>query len=341
MRALQLTSTGDPIQAVDLATPRPEEGEVLVRVEAAGICHSDVHYRSGLRSLDSLPVVLGHETAGTVEDVGSGTDPTLIGTRVALHYVLSCRRCRGCTLRGEQFCEFYQMVGVTRQGGFAELITVPIRNAVPLPDSIATDHGAVMMCSSATALHALRRGAVEPGCTVAVFGAGGLGMSAVQLARALGAAQVFAVDVDPVRLSAAAALGAEPIVADQAPDVLAKHQPDITLDLVGSLDVLRQAIDTTAPGGRVVVVGLTNGELPLDPYADLIGREVALVGSNDHLLTEIHELFAIAAAGGLTLEPVVTDRIPLDAQAVNDAMDVMEGYGPGIRTVIDPTAGSR
>lgn len=336
-----MTSSGDPIEEIDISAPRPRAGEVLVRVESAGICHSDVHYRSGLRSLDSLPIVLGHETAGTVEAVGHGADPALVGTRVALHYVLSCEACMGCTERGEQFCEHYQMLGVSRQGGFAEFITVPARNAVPIPDSISTDHAAVMMCSSATALHALRRGGVEPDCTVAVFGAGGLGMSAVQLARALGATPVYVVDLDPIRLSTAATLGATPLVADQAAEVLADHQPDVTLDLVGSFEVLRQAIDVAPPGGRVVAVGLTEGELPIDPYVDLISREVALIGSNDHLLTEIHELFTIAAAGGLTLEPVVTDHIPLNAGAVNDTMDVMERYGPGVRTVIEPTASSR
>jgi len=336
-RALQLTRAGNPLEFVDAPTVPPGPGEVQLSVEAAGICHSDVHYRSGLRELDTLPVVPGHETAGTITAVGEGVSNQLIGTRVALHYVISCGTCVRCERYGEQFCETYDMLGVTRQGGFADTITVPARNAVPIPDVIPTPHAAVMMCSTATALHALHQGRLEPGQSVAVFGVGGLGMSAVQLASALGAVHVFAVDIDEIRLATAADLGAAPIFSDRAGEVLREAGgADVALDLVGSLDVLRTAIDAAPPGGRVVSVGLTHGTTALDPFADLITREVELIGSNDHLLEEIHEVFAIAEAGRLSLDRVVTGRIPLDAVGVNRVMDAMEGYGPGIRTVIEP-----
>jgi propanol-preferring alcohol dehydrogenase len=294
-----------------------------------------------LRELDTLPVVLGHETAGTIAAVGDGVAPDIIGTRVALHYVISCGTCVRCERYGEQYCETYEMLGVTRQGGFADAITVPARNAIPIPDVVPTAHAAVMMCSTATALHALHQGRLEPGQTVAVYGVGGLGMSAVQLARALGAVRVLAVDIDEGRLATAADLGADPVFADRAGEMLAAiGGADVALDLVGSFDVIRAAIDATPPGGRVVSVGLTHGTMTLDPFVDLIKREVELIGSNDHLLADIHELFAIAEAGELSLDRVVTGRVPLDPVVVNEVMAVMEGYGPGIRTVIEPQGGA-
>jgi len=221
MQALQLTRAGEPLEAVILSPQAPGPGEVQVQVQAAGICHSDVHYRSGQRVIDPLPVVPGHEVAGTIHEVGKNIDRALVGTRVALHYVVSCGTCRRCHNYGEQFCENYEMLGVTTQGGFAEMVTVPDRNAITIPDDIATEHAAIMMCSSATALHSLHRGRLEPGETVAIFGVGGLGMSAVQLAIARGATRVFAIDIDEARLATAETLGATAISADDTVTELA------------------------------------------------------------------------------------------------------------------------
>lgn len=338
MHAIQLTSAARPLADIEVEITEPAPGEVQVRVAAAGICHSDVHYRSGHRPLDTLPVILGHETSGTISAVGEGVDPGRLAERVALHYVVSDGTCARCLRSGEQFCENYEMLGVTVGGGFAEAINVPAQNAIEIPEEIPTAHAAVMMCSTATALHALHKGRLEVGDSVAVFGVGGLGMSAVQLALALGAERVVAVDIDEQRLGTAADLGAEPVLASRAAEALGGHDgTEVSLDLVGSFEVLHSAIDATPPGGRVVSVGLTDGTMDLDPFADLIKREVELIGSNDHLAADIHELFAIAESGGLSLEQVVTGEVDLDAAAVNGVMDVMERYGPGIRTVIVPS----
>lgn len=341
MKTIQLVESGSPVLEVDVPDPRPGPGEIVVRVEAAGICHSDVHYRTGHRPLDTLPVTLGHETAGTVTAVGDGVATDVVGTRVALHYVISCGTCDACTRSGEQFCVDYDMLGVSVEGGYAESLVAPARNAVPIPEAIDTSHAAVMMCSSATSLHALRRGRLRQGETVAVFGVGGLGMSAVQLARALGAGQVLAVDIDEARLAIAAGLGARPIEADDAAAAIRDAGgADVVLDLVGSIDVLRTALASVAPGGRVVSVGLTRGTIPVDPFTDLIRPEAEIMGSNDHLLQEIHDLFDFAVAGKIGFDDVVTGEIPLNADAVNDVMDRMERYGGGVRTVIRPDIGS-
>lgn len=337
MKALQLVAAGRPLEEVELPRPGPGPGEVVLDVEAAGICHSDVHYRSGLADIGQLPVTLGHEVAGIISAVGEGVDQGRIGTRVGIHYVVSCGNCDACLRRGEQFCDRYQMIGENLNGGYAEALVVPSRNAVELPDGVDVGHAAIMMCSSATALHNLRRGGVRDGDVVAVFGVGGLGMSAVQLARTLGASAVFGVDIDEQRLNQAEALGATPVQSSQAQEaILAAGGADVALDLVGSVSLLRTALDSMAPGGRVVSVGLTNDSMKINPLQDLIFGELALLGSNDHHLSEIHELLEFAGSGHLLLDGVISEYLPLEPGAVNEAMDEIERFRPGGRRVIRP-----
>ena len=192
-RAVRLAAPGQPLVDAVLETTSPGPGELVVRVKAAGICHSDAHYRSGVGST-RYPLTPGHEVAGVVAEVGAGVTAHRAGDRVCLHYLVNCGECRDCRAGREQFCAAGQMIGKDRDGGFAELVRVPARNAHRLPDAIPYEQGAIMMCSAATALHALRKARLAPGETVAVFGAGGLGVSAIQLARALGAGTVYAVN---------------------------------------------------------------------------------------------------------------------------------------------------
>lgn len=338
MRAVTITAYGAPLSDVELPDLIPGALDVVVRVEAAGICRSDVHYRSGTRPVPSLPLVPGHEVAGTIIDVGVEVADRAVGDRVCLHYLVTCGTCAQCRRGAEQFCEVGQMIGLDRQGGYSEQIAVPARNAHLVPAGVDTAVAAIMMCSSATALHALRRGEVAPGSSVAIFGAGGLGVSAIRLAQILGASQVFAVDVNPRKLKAAAALGAVPVDgnADPVAALLAAGGVDVALELVGSAEVMKSALDSLAPSGRAVAVGITHREFGLDPYRDLVKREVDLRGSADHLATEIDELLTMADNGTLELGEAITRRIPLDAAAVTEAMDRLEAFGDDIRVVIEP-----
>jgi 2-desacetyl-2-hydroxyethyl bacteriochlorophyllide A dehydrogenase len=341
VRALQITAVGSPLAAVTLSDPVPGPGEVLVGIEAAGICRSDVHYRSGHRRIPGVPLVPGHEVAGSITAVGAGIPPDRVGERVCLHYLVTCGRCQACRRGAEQFCAVGQMIGLDRQGGYAEAIAVPAGNAVPIPASVTTEAAAVMMCSTVTVLHALRRAGLRAGERVAVIGAGGLGISAVQVAVALGASRVCAVDVNPVKLAVAARFGAIPI--DGTTDVVgalrAAGGVDVALDLVGIADLVRVAVSSLDPGGRAVAVGITNEEYGLDPFRDLVLAERSIIGSADHLAGEVGEVLAMAAEGRIDVSGVITARVPLEAGAVNAAMDRLEGFGDEIRTVI--TVGSR
>jgi len=172
MRAVQLVQVGKPLEDAEVALPTIGSSEVLVRVAACGICHSDAHYRGGISAIDLLPLTLGHEVAGRIETVGEGVTHVSPNDRVYVHYLVSCGCCDFCLRGHEQFCVKGQMIGKHRDGGYAEFIKVPARNVFVLPDEIPFEHGAIMMCSSATALHALNKARVQSGDSVAIFGFG-------------------------------------------------------------------------------------------------------------------------------------------------------------------------
>jgi propanol-preferring alcohol dehydrogenase len=342
MRALQIIESGRRLDEVVLEDPRPGAGEIVVRIRAAGICRSDVHYRGGTRPVPSLPLVPGHEVAGIVESIGPGVDVPAVGERVCLHYLTSCGACDHCLRGAEQFCVAGEMIGLNRAGGYAERVLIPARNAFPIPDVVRMDAAAVMMCSTSTAFHALRRARLDAGETVAVFGAGGLGMSAVQLAGAMGAFEVFAVDINPVKLQTATGYGAIPIDAasgdpiDAIRELSAGRGVDVALELVGSPHTMQQAVAVLAPHGRAVAVGITHEAFGLDPFNDLVLREAVILGSADHLASEIPILLEMARRGTLDYSRVVTREVPLEAEAVNEALDRLEAFGDEVRTVIVP-----
>jgi 2-desacetyl-2-hydroxyethyl bacteriochlorophyllide A dehydrogenase len=342
VKAVRLVEIGKPLQEMKIPVPSIGENDVLVRVKAAGICHSDVHYWEGISPVGALPQTLGHEIAGVVEEVGSNVTTHAIGQRVCLHYLVTCGNCTYCRSSSEQFCEEGLMLGKDIDGGYAEYIAVPAHNAVPLHRDVPFEHGAVMMCSSATVFHALRKARLRVGETVAVFGVGGLGMSAIQLARSFGAATVLAVDIHTERLGTAATYDALPIDASSGDPVQAIRDRtdgrgvDVALALVGLPGPMRQAVQSLAPYGRAVLVGLTDQLLCVDTYREVLGKEAEIIGCSDHLLEELPLLIEFARQGRLDLARVVTERIPLEAGAVNGVMNRLHRFGSGIRTVITP-----
>ena len=175
MKAIRLIEVQRPLQQQNIPMPITGENDVLVRVKAAGICHTDVHYRAGKSPVHPLPRTLGHEIAGIVEQVGNQVATAKVGDRVCVHYVLSCRTCYYCSTGNEQFCIQGSMIGRFVDGGYAEYVSVPKANVVSLPNEIPFDQGAILMCSSSTAFHALRKSRLKGGETVAIFGVGGLG----------------------------------------------------------------------------------------------------------------------------------------------------------------------
>lgn len=342
MKAVRLLCAGSPLELCDVPMPSVGERDVLVRVKAAGVCHSDAHYRAGTSPVRPLPMTLGHEVAGVVERAGSAVKGLAPGDRVCLHYNITCGDCIHCTSGHEQFCPTGLMIGHYTDGGYAEYVAVPARNALKLPEEIPFAQGATLMCASATAFHALRKARLQAGETAAILGVGGLGMSAVQLARAFGALEVFAVDVRRESLERAARHGAVPIDAG-AVDPVAEIRRltrgrgvDVAVEMIGRAATMHQAVRSLAPLGRAVIVGIGREPLTLATYEEILGGEAELIGSNDHLLSELPTVIEMARRGVLDVSRVVTRTIPLDAAAVNEALDGLERGAPGIRTVIVP-----
>ena len=342
MKAVRLAEVGKPLEEADVSLPEIGPSEVLIRVAAAGICHSDAHYRGSISKIERLPVTLGHEVVGRVEKVGLDVTNVAPGDRVCVHYLVHCGSCEFC-LRGlEQFCREGQMIGKHRDGGYAEFIKVPARNAFVLPDEISFESGAIMMCSSATALHALNKARLKSGESVSIFGFGGLGFSALQLARAFGCGEIYVVEINPAKFDLIRKLGAIAIDATASDPVgqikkaTGGKGVDVSLELIGSASTMRQAVQCLGVLGRAALVGLTAESMSIFPYTELINKEVEIIGVSDHLATEFPALMEFARSGKLCFPPESLRFVDLDAGQINGALDALEGSIDHVRTVIIP-----
>ncbi|MFN8401526.1 MAG: zinc-binding dehydrogenase [Anaerolineales bacterium] len=344
MKAVRFIGANQPLQMQEIPIPEIGERDILVKIKAAGVCHSDAHYRAGVSPVRPVPLTLGHEVAGVVEKIGVSVTNVKIGDRVALHYNLSCGDCYQCSTGNDQFCEKVLMLGHYTNGGYAEYIAIPARNAIHLPDEIPFEQGATLMCASATAFHSLRKSRIKSGDTVAIFGAGGLGQSAIQLAKAFGALEVYAVDINETKLELAKQHGAIPINAKKV-DAVAEikrltHNKgvDVAIEMIGLPQTMKQAIQVAGIMARVVIVGVSDKTIEIQTYTELLGNEVELIGSNDHHLQELPLLVDLARRKILDTSKVVTKTIPLDADAINAALDELERFGGDVRTVIVPAS---
>jgi propanol-preferring alcohol dehydrogenase len=295
MRAIRMLRERAPLVEQIVDDPVAGDGEVVVEVRCAGICHSDAHYRADASRV-RLPLTLGHEVAGVI----AGTSQ-----RVALHYLMP---------NGD-------MLGKERDGGFAERIVVPAANAIPVPDEVSFEQGAIMMCSTATALHALRLADLRRGEAVGIIGFGGLGISALQLARKLGASRVCVADIVPSKLALARSLGAETELRDV----------DVALDFVGHPAATLHALRALKPGGRLVFVAINLRDFTFDAYKDVLAKERRIIGCSDHTREELVELMSL----GLDLSAAITRRVPLEAGAINAVLDELQSGTAHVRTVIE------
>ena len=341
MKAVQLIKIGQPLEFRELDIPEITDGDVLVAIKAAGICHSDAHYRSGTAAVSDLPLTLGHEIAGVVERTGAHVGNFREGDRVCLHYLITCGTCRHCKAGREQFCLTGEMLGKGRNGGFAEYVAVPEENVFLLPDDIPFEHGAIMMCSSATSYHALIKARLTKGESVAIFGVGGLGMAAIQLARSFGASKVYAIDINDSKLTLAEQFGAIPIDASKKDPVIELSRltngegVDVALELIGLPKTAGQAIESLGLFGRAALVGLDDNPVEVYSYENLIRKEAEIIGVSDHLAEEIPHLIELVRDGSLDLSSTLTQKIQLNDKEINKVLDGLQKFdGENIRSVI-------
>jgi len=344
MRAVRVTGFGERPSVVEVPVPVPGPRDALVRVAATGLCRSDLHAWHG----DDDPVppyTPGHELAGTVVAVGSDVRRIAVGDRVTTPFVCGCGACDDC-LRGDaQVCRRQQQPGFTYDGSWAEYVVVRDAdfNAVTLDDGIPFEAAALLGCRFATSFRALvDRARVHAGQSVVVFGCGGVGLSAVRIAVALGA-QVTAVDVAPAALDLARESGAEAAVpaAGLDDDALVDAVRDATgggahvaVEALGRAATLAVGIRSLRSGGRLVQVGLLVDD-PVVPMGEVIARELAVLGSHGMAATDYPRLLDLVRSGALRPEELVARRIGLDE--VPDALLALhEGRAPAGVTMIVP-----
>jgi 2-desacetyl-2-hydroxyethyl bacteriochlorophyllide A dehydrogenase len=331
MIAARLHRIGERLSIDRVEIPAVAAYDVLVRVKASGICHSDINYRDGIAPVSRLPMTLGHEIAGIVERKGKKVSGVGVGDRVLVHYIISCGRCGHCRVGQDNYCSKYQMMGKDVDGGFAEYVKVPVNNIVKLPKAVPFEQGAIMGCAVPTAYHALRRARVRQGNIVMIIGVGGLGMHAVQLAsKTFKAGLVIAVDLLDWKLKLSKSLGAKEAInasTENLAETVAKitdgKLADVVLDFVGHKRTIDDGIACVGKGGRMALVGICAKSMKVSPYSTIIGKEMEIVGVDDHLKKELFELVRLVRSGRLDLSRSVTHRVQLED--INRGFEILEG----------------
>lgn len=340
MKAALFEGTGRPLAIEEVPTPEPGPGEALVRVAACGVCHTDLHYLDhGTPTFKSPPLVLGHEVAGLVEEVGEGVDSVASGDRVLLPAVLSCGDCRACRTGRENICENGVMLGNHVDGGYAEFVAVPARDVFHLPEEIPLVEGAIIADALTTPYHAVvNRGAVRPGDEVVVVGCGGIGLNVVQVATALGA-RVTALDIAADKRDWARRLGAVNVLDPSAEERPAKAVraatgggADVAFEAVGKAETQGLALDALRTGGRLVLVGYSPESLPLNA-GRVMFRELEVVGSLGCRPVDYPRAIEMARQGRVVVEELVTHRFPLEE--IGEAFDTLR-RGEAVRSVVTP-----
>ncbi|PSL39075.1 alcohol dehydrogenase [Labedella gwakjiensis] len=344
MRAIVYDAFGGPVEVRDVPAPIAPDGGVLVRVQASGLCRSDWHAWAHGDDMVTLPHVPGHEFVGTIEDVGTGVTGWHVGQRVTAPFVCGCGACEWCRSGNAQVCPNQTQPGFTHWGSHAELVAIHAADAnlVSVPDALDDDAAASLGCRFATAFRAVHaRANVRADEWIAVYGAGGVGLSAVMIARALGA-RVVAVDRSADALELARSLGAEhtlvasPTTADEIAS-LTGGGAHVSVDAVGSAETSTSAVSSLRRRGRHVQIGLlASAEMPSLPLDRVIGWELDILGSHGMAARDYDEMLALVASGALRPQDLVAGSVDLDEGAA--LLPLTDSAPPtGIR-VIHPTA---
>lgn len=351
MRAAVLRAPGEPLSIETIPTPRPRANEVLVKVSACGLCHSDLHVLGGAIAFP-MPCVLGHEVSGTIVELGPGmlSGELAVGQQVAGAFLMPCGQCKACRAGRDDLCyPFFQLNrlkgvlydGDTRlfdgegnpiwmysMGGLAEYCVIPATSVTPVPESLSAKNAAILGCAAMTAYGAVRRGAdLRFGERVGVVATGGVGSMIIQVAKALGASQIIALDVDDDKLAAAESLGATHsinLTTTNARDAVAEitdgYGVDVAFEALGRPATWNTALDILADGGRMVPIGLGAGVQSAEVQINrTVRRSQSIIGSyGARTRVDLPAVVDLADRGFIGVDDVVNQVYRLE--------DVNEGY---------------
>jgi alcohol dehydrogenase, propanol-preferring len=306
MKAAVLREFKSPLSMEEVAQPKPGEHEVLIAVEACGVCHSDLHLADGdwpqLVPITKRPLILGHEIAGRVAEIGAGVTNLKVGDRVGVPWLhWSCGECEFCREGNENLCVKQKITGVTVDGGYAEFVKAPASHAVKIPEEVSSRDAAPLFCAGVTVYRALRHAKIKPGQRLAVFGVGGLGHLAVQIGKELGAT-ITAVDVSDEKLAHAKTLGASATLNAASINVVKElrraggvHAALVTSASKAAYDA---AFPCVRPSGMLLAVGLPSESICFPPIM-MAASEVRIQASSVGTREDLRGVLAMAAAGKL------------------------------------------
>ena len=347
MRAIYFTQFGGELTVKDVPTPTPPANGVVIEVKATGLCRSDWHAWMGHDSDVVLPHVPGHELAGIVSALGTGVTQFKVGDRITVPFVNGCGTCQYCTSGNAQVCPTQTQPGFTQWGSYAQYVAIENAdfNLIALPDAISFSTAAALGCRFATAFRGLTaRARVQPQEWVAIFGCGGVGQSAIMIAKALGA-RVIAIDISPVALAKAIQLGADVTINSSTSDALAQIRAatgdgaDVSIDALGSQTTSTQSILSLRRRGRHLQLGLllTPDGLTPEPMARVIAYELDILGSHGMAAADYPQMLAMVASGALRPDLLVERTVDLnEAITALQAMSDPAGATVGGITIINP-----
>jgi L-iditol 2-dehydrogenase len=324
MKALLLSEYGKLDVTTEMPRPVPEQGEVLVRIAACGICGSDVHGYDGSSGRRIPPLVMGHEAAGTVAGLGPGANGFKVGDRVTFDSTVYCGQCAYCRSGDVNLCENRQVVGVScgdyrRHGAFAEYVVVPQRIVYGLPEELSFAEAAMLEAVS-VGLHAVRVAELKGGETALILGAGMIGLLTLQAARAGGCSRVFIADVDESRLKMAAEMGADAVIhasgAAMVEEVIRLTDGkgvDVVFEAVGRNETVAASIDSVRKGGTVTLIGNITPEVTL-PLQKVVSRQIRLQGTAASS-GEYPQAIELMSSGKIKVKPLITAIAPLEEGA--------------------------
>lgn len=340
MQAARFYAKGEPLKLEEVPIPEIGADEVLVKVAGCGICQSDLEYIDlGVPTVKKPPITLGHEPAGTITKIGESVKGFKVGDTVLCSNIISCGVCRYCREGRDDICDNWVMLGNMIDGAYAQYVKIPAKNAYLLPPEIDPEYGCIIADAVSTPFHAVKdRSGLRIGDNVALFGCGGLGMAAIQIATAMGG-NVIAVDVFDAKLEIARKMGAVETINSRTTDAVKEIRRltsgrgvDVAFEMIGRPETIVQAYKSVAKGGRLVQVGFSPKEVTLNLGRMMI-NEIEVVGSCACRSVDFPRLIELIRRGKIDIKSLVTHKFPLSQ--VNEALDVLR-RGESIRVVLTP-----
>ncbi len=340
MKAAVFHGAGVGLRIEEIPRPKVGSDQVLVKVAACGVCHTDLHYiEHGVPTFKKPPIVLGHEASGIVEEAGAEVRILSKGQRVLIPAVLTCGKCVYCRMGRENICANMTMLGNHIDGAYAEYVAVPAKDLLELPASLPLEEASIIADATSTPYHAVKnRARVQPGDSVVIFGCGGVGINAVQLAAAAGG-YVIAVDINDRKLAWASEFGAAKVINASKVERVSKEVKkltgggaDIAMEVIGNPKTIEEAFECVRVGGRLCVVGYTHEAISLIA-GKIMFKEIEIVGSLGCRPLDYAPLIRMVEQGKIDIKRQVTHRFPLDQLA--RAFEVMK-EGVSLRSIVIP-----